>query len=434
MNIAATNDTTPAAATGARADQPARERNIQAIVGYFEGGVKPACSNVGIELEHTIVKNAGLSPVSYSEDHGVRWILEQLREEYPEPLMDGEDLVGVARPGEAVTIEPAAQLEISAGPFGSLFEAHAVLEEFEETLAKIVGAHGMSALLLGYHPSAKAEDLELIPKRRYRFMNEYFAAIGPFGKRMMRGSAATQVSIDYSSVDDCLRKMRLASVLTPILSLISDNALRYEGGVREHNLVRTEIWNECDPDRCGLVPGVLDPDFSLRRYAEYVLDTPAILVPDAQERWRATDRTFGEVYAEVPMERSDVEHALSMFFNDVRLKTYVEIRPADALPVSYAVAYAALVKGIFYSERNLQGYLDKFSDVTEADVAQAKSALMQDGWRAEVYGRPVRELAEHLVMNAKLGLPKEDREFLEPLATLAFNGVSLAELTVFEEE
>lgn len=430
MNIAATNDTR----TALRADQPAREQNIQALVDYFESGVKTSCENVGIELEHTIVKNEGLAPVSYSEEHGVRWILEQLREQYPEALMDGDDLVGVARPGEAVTIEPAAQLEISAGPFGSLSEANAVLGRFEDTLAKIVGEQGMTALLLGYHPSAKATELELIPKRRYRFMNEYLGAIGPFGPRMMRGSAATQVSIDYRSVDDCLRKMRLASILTPLLSLISDNALRYEGGLREHYLVRTEIWNECDPDRCGLVPGVLDPDFSLRRYAEYVLDTPAILVPDAQERWRATSQTFGEVYAETPMERADVEHALSMFFNDVRLKTYVEIRPADAMPVKYAVAYAALIKGIFYSEHNLQSYLDTFATVTESDVADAKAALMQDGWNAEVYGRPVRELLEQVVTSAKLALSEEDRTFLEPLAALAFKGVSLAELTALEEK
>ena len=430
MNIAATNDTS----TALRADQPAREQNIQALVDYFESGVKTSCENVGIELEHTIVKNEGLAPVSYSEEHGVRWILEQLREQYPEALMDGDDLVGVARPGEAVTIEPAAQLEISAGPFGSLSEANAVLGRFEDTLAKIVGEQGMTALLLGYHPSAKATELELIPKRRYRFMNEYLGAIGPFGPRMMRGSAATQVSIDYRSVDDCLRKMRLASILTPLLSLISDNALRYEGGLREHYLVRTEIWNECDPDRCGLVPGVLDPDFSLRRYAEYVLDTPAILVPDAQERWRATSQTFGEVYAETPMERADVEHALSMFFNDVRLKTYVEIRPADAMPVKYAVAYAALIKGIFYSEHNLQSYLDTFATVTESDVADAKAALMQDGWNAEVYGRPVRELLEQVVTSAKLALSEEDHTFLEPLAALAFKGVSLAELTALEEK
>lgn len=430
MNIAATNDTS----TALRADQPAREQNIQALVDYFESGVKASCENVGIELEHTIVKNEGLAPVSYSEEHGVRWILEQLQKQYPEALMDGDDLVGVARPGEAVTIEPAAQLEISAGPFGSLSEANAVLGRFEGTLAKIVGEQGMTALLLGYHPSAKATELELIPKRRYRFMNEYLGAIGPFGPRMMRGSAATQVSIDYCSVDDCLRKMRLASILTPLLSLISDNALHYEGGLREHYLVRTEIWNECDPDRCGLVPGVLDPDFSLRRYAEYVLDTPAILVPDAQERWRATSQTFGEVYAETPMERADVEHALSMFFNDVRLKTYVEIRPADAMPVKYAVAYAALIKGIFYSEHNLQSYLDMFATVTETDVADAKTVLMRDGWKAEVYGRPVHELLEQVVTSAKLALPEEDRAFLEPLAALAFKGVSLAELAALEEK
>lgn len=419
----------------AGAGQPARERNVKAIVDYFEHGIKSECKNVGIELEHTIVKNAGMAPVSYSEEHGVRWILEQLQKEYPEALMDGDDLIGVSRPGEAVTIEPAAQLEISAGPFGDLSEASDVLERFEATLDGIVRPQGMQALLLGYHPTAKAQDLELIPKRRYRYMNEYLGAIGPWGPRMMRGSASAQVSIDYVSVEDCLRKMRLASVLAPLLAFATDNALMFEGAPREHYMMRTAIWNGCDPDRCRLVPGVLDPNFTLEKYAEYVLDTPAILAPDPDPalRWRATSQTFGEIYAETPMERADVEHALSMFFNDVRLKTYVEIRPADAMPVPYAVAYAALIKGIFYSERNLNDCLQEFSGVTEADVAQAKADLMEKGWGGLAYGREPHELLGRLMERARQGLSEEDRDYLNPLSDLVLSGATLAELTVFEE-
>lgn len=408
--------------------QPAREQNIAAIIAYFESGIKDSCENVGIELEHTIVRGEDKTPVSYSDEHGVHWILSQLQEDYPTPLMDGSDLIGVVRPWEAITIEPAAQLEISAGPFNDMPTAHTALDTFERKLEDILRPQGMQALLLGYHPTAKALDLELIPKRRYRFMNDYFEKIGPFGQRMMRGSCSTQVSIDYDSTDDCLRKMHLASALVPLLSFISDNASAFEGRPREHYLVRTEIWNECDPDRCRLVPGVLDPDFNLRRYAAYILDTPAILVPDASERWRATSQTFGEVYAETPMTRADVEHALSMFFNDVRLKTYVEIRPADAMPVPYAVAYASLVKGLFYDEDNVERWLSRFAAVTNADVVRAKADLMEHGWDAKVYGTEIGTLLDDLIADARKGLPETDRSYLEPLAKLVASRITLAEI------
>ena len=57
-------------------------------------------------------------------------------------------------------------------------------------------------LPLGYMPVGKAEDMELIPKDRYRFMDRYFRKFGPYGTCMMRGSASTQVSVDFRDEDD----------------------------------------------------------------------------------------------------------------------------------------------------------------------------------------------------------------------------------------
>ncbi|MFR1638872.1 MAG: glutamate-cysteine ligase family protein [Eggerthellaceae bacterium] len=138
---------------------------------------------------------------------------------------------------------------------------------------------GEKALAIGYHPSATARSLELIPKRRYQFMDLYLGERDIYGPCMMRGSASTQVSIDYTSTADCLRKLRLAFALVPVLSLICDNAPVFEGAKRERKLVRTAIWQHVDEDRCGLVPDVLDPDFDLRRYAAYILDTVASSSP-----------------------------------------------------------------------------------------------------------------------------------------------------------
>lgn len=434
-NTASPLDRTQAAtpsrtAQRAGSDQPAREDNIQTLVDFIESGIKPlgAPEAVGIELEHTVVHDDG-SPVGYADDHGIAWLLGQLREDYPQATYDDEgDILGVAREGAAVTIEPAAQVELSAGPFTRLSDAQRVFEEFEELLTRELSPHGMKALTLGYHPTARVDELTLIPKRRYRFMDLYFKERGPYGRRMMRGSASTQVSIDYHSVEDCLRKLRLAGIAGPLFALICDNSPIFEGKPRPHKLVRTKIWKECDPDRCGIVPGSLDPDFSLERYAAYLLDTPAILVPCKKEGCCYTERTFGRIYADAPMTRAQVEHMTSMFFTDVRVKTYVEIRPADALPIPYAISYAALVKGLLANGGGLDALDGLFEGIGEADVAAAKDALMERGYDAKVYRRPVDALCDRLVEIAEAGLAEDEKAFLEPLAELVAQRQTLADI------
>lgn len=436
MNTTATTsefNSAPKENTSNRVNQPAREQNINAIIAFYESGTKDSAGEIGIELEHIIVKANGLQPVSYREEHGVKWILEQLLPEYPKPTYDSEgDLIGLFRRGEAITLEPAAQLELSAGPFKDIASAEAAFLSFENKLEDTLAPAGLEALTIGYHPTARANDLELIPKRRYKFMNNYLGEISPWGPRMMRGSASTQVSIDYISLDDCLRKFRLAYALVPIFSLICDNSPIFEGEKSPHKLMRTEVWEHCDPDRCGIVPGAMDENFSLRRYAEYILDTPAILVACKKNEWCYSEKTFGEIYAEEPMGKPEVEHALSMFFTDVRLKTYIEIRPADSLPIPYTIAYAALVKGLFATEETLAALDTLFAGVNADGINAAKAALMASGYDAEVYGQPVAEIADRVMMIGRLGLTKEERRYLEPLEQLVFNRVTLADVTDVE--
>ena len=192
--------------------------------------------------------------------------------------------------------------------------------------------------------------------------------------------------------------------------------------------MRTDIWQHVDNDRCGLVPDVLDPAFDLRRYAEYILDTVAILIPCHKEQWCYSDRTFGDIYATRTMTRAEVEHAVSMFFTDVRLKTYIEIRPADAMPIPYVIAYAALVKGLFYAPESLDALDELFADVRRADYLAAQGDLMARGYEAEVYGKPAAALCDRVMEIAQHGLADDEREFLEPLANLVARRVTLADL------
>lgn len=410
-------------------EQPRRRENVDAIVAYFVGGVKDEAKSIGIELEHTLVKDGG-EPVSYDDEFGQLWLLNQLGPEYDSEIRSSAgNLIGLLREGASITLEPAAQVELSAGPFDSLEDAKREFMAFEERLERELDPHGISLLTPGYHPTRRAIDLKLIPKRRYEFMNQYLEAISMYGVCMMRGSAATQVSIDYTSIDDCLRKMRLACACVPLFSLICDNTPAFEGDVRPHQLMRTEVWEKCDPDRCMIVPGMMDAGFTLEQYANYILDTPAV-VEIVNGREEFTEKTFGEIHANAPMTHADVEHALSMFFNDVRLKTYIEIRPADAMPVECAIAYAAMIKGLFYDKGALDALDELLGDVNERDVAAAKAALMADGYAAKVYGHAASTVADELVSIARSGLSASDAALMEPIAELVANRVTLADIAL----
>ena len=284
--------------------------------------------------------------------------------------------------------------------------------------------------MLGYNPSAKAGDLELIPKYRYECMTRFLGAQAYSGICMMRGTASLQVSIDYRNEADALRKLRIAEALSPILALICDNSPVFEGRERTGQLVRTGVWAGMRQDRVGTVPGSLSPGFSFADYADYILSRGAILVPDANTRegWRyVADQTFDEVYADRPMTDAEVEHALSMVWPDARLKNFLEIRPADALPTEYALAYVALVRSLFYNDVNLDELESLLAEVREDDVRLAKEALMAEGYEARVYGRPAPFWTDTIVTLASGSLEAGEKPYLEPLASLVHSRMTLAD-------
>ena len=417
-------------------NQPCRAQNVRAIVDWILDGADGKSTRVGIEIEHQILNADGGERVAYSGEHGIEDLLDRMSANWEEKTYEGDHLVGLARSmegiQETVTLEPGGQVELSAGPFNDMYTALELLSDFEDELRGFLEPVGQLAVQMGYAPVDHAGDIELIPKKRYEFMDEHFTEIGPYGTCMMRGTASTQVSIDFANRKEAIRKMRLAYCAAPIIAMMCDNSVMFEGELREHYLVRSEVWNCVDQDRCGIIPGVLDEGWTIDDYAEWILDTPAIVVKDENGNSVHDERTFGEIYADRVMTEADVEHAISMVFPDVRLKQYIEFRTPDALPSKYAAALAALVKGCFYADSALDTLDELFKGVTRKDVILAKMALMAEGYEAEVYGKKAWWFAEKLNIVAKLNLTKEEREVLEPLTTYAFSHVTLAEMTVFE--
>ena len=404
--------------------------NREKLTSYFERGDKYT-RTLGFELEHILLHADTGRSVSYSEPGGVRDVLVKLAEKYDHALYDGDDIIGCESPREVVTLEPAGQLEISLGPCDSVFDVERLYLGFRDKLDPILEQFGLETPMLGYNPSAKASDLELIPKFRYDCMTKFLGAEAYEGICMMRGSSSLQVSIDFRNEADALRKLRIAQIIAPILALICDNSPMFEGEERTCNMVRTAIWAGMNQDRVGTVPGSLSPTFSFTDYADYILSRGAILVPDemAAEGWRYVgDQTFDEVYADREMTKAEVEHALSMVWPDARLKRFVEIRPADAMPLEYALAYVVLVRALFYSDRNLDVLESLLASVGGEDVRVAKEALMEKGYGAKIYGRMAEFWADLLIVLASGSLEEGEGVYLEPLASMVRYRTTLADI------
>lgn len=391
------------------------EENLSRLIRHFERGCKMDCfQKLGLEVEHFIVDKSTGKSVSYYGERGVEAILREMEGQYPHSYYEGDHLLGLYNSDYSLSLEPAAQLEISVNPRGEISHIRQIYRHFISQITPVLESYGYRLVTRGYQPVSRAAELPLIPKKRYACMDDYFKTSGSRGLHMMRGTASAQISIDYFSQEDCVRKMRAAYILGPAIKLLTDCTPVFEGQPAKGHLTRTAIWRDVDPKRCGICPGLFSEGFGFRSYAEYLMRLPLIFVPEAggQDSY-VRDRTAADIWKEEALSPGQVEHILSMTFPDVRLKHYLELRVADSMPFSHVCAYLALVKGIFFHEDALARILA--APVGEKEILAAEDSLMEKGFAGEIYGLPAAEYCRMVVRMAKSHLRPDEQALLHPM-------------------
>jgi glutamate--cysteine ligase len=131
------------------------------------------------------------------------------------------------------------------------------------------------------------------------------------------------------------------------------------------------------------------------------------------------------MYADAPMGTQDIEHLVSMFWPDARLKRFVEIRPADALPEQGVAGYTALIKGLFYFESSLRAVEDALGveggswRLRAADVEKAIVSVNRRGFGGVLYGLPLSEWEDLLFSQARQALDGNEGRLLDWLEGFA---------------
>lgn len=390
------------------------EDKVEKIVDFIKSGEKDEKDfKVGFEVEHFVVDKNSLETIRYEGENGIRQSLEELKDLGYEGIYEGEYIMGLHKDGASISIEPAAQFEISLDSQNSVDK---LFETYKKTMAEIIPIFDKKGQLLvevGYQVKDKIADIPRIPKERYKFMYEYFEKYaGPMAHNMMKGSASLQVAIDYSDEDDFRKKYFLANALAPFFYSIFDNAYIFEGEVYENHNIRQTIWENCDKDRTGIYPFSFDNDLSYEKYAKKILATPSIFIKKDGKDIATNEKTFEEIFDQ-DMSDEMVFHALSIVFPDVRVKKYIEIRMPDNMPFPYNFAAVSLIKNIFYDKEVLDYAYNLLAGFTYQKAQDLKKITVLRGIQGMYEDKKIYEWMLEII-----GKIKEDRKYIDPLRDL----------------
>lgn len=362
---------------------------------------------IGIELEGFLVDAKKRLPVQYSS--GVSQYLNDLADNFDwERHFEGQSLLSLSRLDEKVTLEPGSALEFVSLPQKNIYELALKVRRYYLELQKVCESKNYDFLFIGYQPFSTPEEIELIPKKRYGFMYEYMPKVGSLGREMMKLSAATQIAIDYSSESDAMRKLSLATKCTPLFLALSANSPLKHGAFSGRASVRGTLWGDTDAARCDIPSFALSATSNFNDYVEWALDVPMYFIHRAGKQISLGDRSFREFLNDAGSyggaTAEDWNSHLSTLFPRVRLRHYVEIRSFDCCTPSLQIAFAALIKGLFYSERSLRQLEEIVGGFGMVEINSLIERASLSGLEGKSGSFSIRDLCAQLLEVAKMGL------------------------------
>ncbi len=392
--------------------------NYQQMVDFLADGCKPKEDwRIGTEHEKFGYCKDTLRPLPYDGDRSIRAMLEGLRDRHGwSEVKEADKLIGLVKDGANISLEPGGQLELSGAPLETIHETCDEVNVHLREVQDIAEGIGAGFIGLGAAPIWTHDDMPLMPKGRYKLMNDYMGRVGSMGRVMMRRTCTVQVNLDFGSEADMVQKMRVALALQPVATALFANSPFFEGKPNGHKSWRSVAWRNLDAARTGMLPFVFEDGFGFERWVEYALDVPMYFVYRDGAYVNALGMSFrdflkGELAA-LPGEKptlSDWADHLTTAFPEARMKKYIEMRGADGGPWRRLCALPAFWVGLMYDQSALDGAWDmvKHWDMGTRDLMRVAASV--DGLAAEVHGIKMIDIAREAVALSHAGLKARAR-------------------------
>ncbi|MCR9108423.1 glutamate--cysteine ligase [Marivita sp. XM-24bin2] len=380
---------------------------------YLASGCKPKEDwRIGTEHEKFGYCKDSLRPLPYEGERSILAVLQGLRDGHGwDPVVEGENLIGLVKGGANISLEPGGQLELSGAPLETIHQTCDEVNDHLRDVKDIADKIGVGFIGLGAAPIWRHEDMPLMPKGRYKLMDSYMEKVGTAGTTMMRRTCTVQVNLDFSSEADMVKKMRVALALQPVANALFATSPFFEGKLNGHKSWRGRVWRHLDDARTGMLPFVFEDGFGFEAWVQYALDVPMYFVYRDGVYHDALGQSFrdflkGELPAlpgETPTLSDWADH-LTTIFPEARVKKFIEMRGADGGPWRRLCALPAFWVGLTYD----QSALDAAWDLVKGWDAETREGLRVaasiDGLQAEVNGINMHDLAREVLAISEAGL------------------------------
>ncbi len=425
-------------------DQGAPITSKAQLVEWFSSAVTPRHEwKVGTEHEKFPFRISDHSRLPYEGEDGIGAILTGLQRFGWQPIEEKGKVIALSQGKCAITLEPGGQFELSGAPLDNLHqtcdEVHTHLAQVREVCEEI----GAGMLGLGFDPTSRRDQVSWMPKGRYGIMGRYMPTKGSMGLDMMTRTCTIQANLDFEDEADMVEKYRVSLALQPIATALFANSPVTEGRLNGFKSLRSHVWTDTDPDRCGMLPFVFEDGFGFERYVDYLLDVPMYFVYRDSTYIDVAGKSFRDFMDSKLPEVSDYtasigdwsDHATTVF-QEVRLKKYIEMRGADGGPWGRICALPALWVGLLYDKGVQDQAWQMCRDWSVTEQESLRNSVPRDGLATTFRGRPLKDWAGDVLALAREGLRRRERldsrgddetQFLDPLDAIAASGRTQAD-------
>ena len=409
------------------------------LVEYLAAGCKPRARwRIGTEHEKFGFLTDTHAPLPYDGPRSIRALFEGLSARFGwTPVREGAAIIGLARNGANISLEPGGQFELSGAPLADLHATRAELENHLAEVAELAGPMGVGFMGLGAAPVWRHDEMPMMPKGRYRLMTDYMGRVGTHGTQMMYRTCTVQVNLDFDSEADMVLKMRVALALQPVATALFASSPFFEGRPNGHRSWRSRIWRSLDDARTGMLPFAFEPGFGFERYVDWVLDVPMYFVYREGRYINALGQSFRDFLkgrlpalpGEVPTLSDWADH-LTTVFPEARLKRYIEMRGADAGPLGNLVALPAFWTGLMYDADALGAAWEIARGWDAATREGLRVAASEAGLAGSAGGVSLRDVAARVLDLSRAGLVARglgEEVHLAPLQAIIASGRTRAD-------
>lgn len=383
---------------------------------------------IGMEYERIPVSYYGKNVVPYEGEYGMCELLREFAKiDNWDYILDGTSIIGLKKTHETITLEPGCQFELSLEPQQFIRDLKKRIEEIDFTLKPILEDFDIKFLNTGVSPKTTYKNIKLIPKQRYHLMANYLWGI--LSDVMMRETAGIQVGIDFKSEEDAMRKFRLANLMIPFSTAMFANS-KIRGGVDTgYKSFRALAWLNTDNERCGFATD-FNKNMCFKDYINNLLETPMIFIVRDNKCLNLNGRLTFKQFMEKGLEGfyptiEDWKLHSNLFFPEIRLRNFIEIRNHDCVGDGLQYSIPALYKGIMYSKNAMEEVEEILNKFTSNEIKELRYKVARSAINSKIAGKSILPICKELAEISYYTLRAEgenEEKFLEPLIDMLKKG------------